>query len=183
MAGPQALAALSAHLKKATYSHWLLTLDNVETLLRDCYLSLDSNRVETFTDDAWKEWVIVCTPKFVECGPSGPLKPARVVFHPDGSYAFQVLLATVTTGMWKDSDDCSGITSLLDMLLANSGYVFCPGIVDYGTTFGDHVCFQWKNLRAWNIPHTRTDSTHCELWHKPVHTNQKPESPTLWYVW
>ena len=106
------------------------------------------------------------------------VRPVQVVFHSDGMYVLQVLLTTVMTGTWKDSERCSNITNLFDTQLANLGYVLCPSIVNYSTMFGDHVQFISKNLRVWNVPHTQTDSTQRALWHKPVHTNQKPGAPT-----
>ena len=38
-------------------------------------------------------------------GDVSPLKPARLVFAIDGTYAFQVMLNTVKTGDWKFSDE------------------------------------------------------------------------------
>ena len=109
-------------------------------------------RTQTHSSDSETQWVIVCTPKFYDCGDSGPLRPARFVFKYDGTYVFQVLLIAMKPGMWRNSTQIDEITNNLDMLLANSGYLLCPGIANYETTFGHHVRFQPKNLRVWNVP-------------------------------
>ena len=175
-----ALAALSAHLKKATYHQLLSSLNDVESFPKDCYPSFDTRRTQTISEsgDSEIQWVIVCTPKFHACGDSGPIQAARVVFNSAGTYAFQVLFVNMKTGTWKDTTNHDELTSTLDMLLSNSGYLLCPGICNYGVIFGQHIRFKPKNLRVWNVPQSRTDSVDCKLWHKPVHVNQKVDSPT-----
>ncbi len=184
MASGQGLAALRAHLAKATYEERLSTLEDVEVFLRKCYPSLDVQRADVDVDGKGtkKTWVIVCTPRYtcIESGDAGPIQPARMVFNDDGAYAFQVLLHTVQQGTWSGSTQQREITGLLDKLLANSRsvYMVCPGIRDYDATFGQFIRFESKNLRVWKNPLKRHDSKRCLLWHKPANTRQQPDSPT-----
>ncbi len=93
MATGQGLAALRAHLaKEAACKEMLSTLDDVEALLRNCYPSLDMeiNASSIQMTGGRSSEVIVCTPRYVELGDSGPIKPARMVFSDGGSYVFQV---------------------------------------------------------------------------------------------
>ena len=51
-------------------------------------------------------------------GDVGPVKPARLVFTIDGTYAFQVMLKTVKTGDWKFSDKPMELMGILDSTLS-----------------------------------------------------------------
>ena len=165
-----AIAALKAHLAKAQYQDQLSTLDDVARFVRQCYPSLTVESVCINDDAGCDRWVIVCSAKYtrVEGGNIGPVKQARMVFDDRGDYTFEVLLKTIRSGSWKESQPPhEGIVALLDTLLASSGYVICPGIIDYQSEFGEVIRFQSKNLRVWTNPIARHDSTECLMWHKP----------------
>ena len=124
--------------------------------------------VDHQSGEPWtKQWVIVCTPTYIalDSDSSQPVQPARMLFHANGAYTFEVLLQTMKKGLWKSSEPLHSETkSLLDTLLAKSGYVVCSGIHNYEATFQDHVRFESNNLRVWNPLH-RYDSHNCLLWH------------------
>ena len=97
----------------------------------------------------------------------GPVRPARIVFKPDGKHTFEVLMTVKSTGSWSESQPPhQEIRSMLDMLLENSGYVLCPGIKTYESSFSEYIRFIPKQLRIWKDP-LRYDSEECSLWHKP----------------
>ena len=59
-----------------------------------------------------------------------------MVFNKTGRYNIEVLLTAVSTGSWKESvPPHKEICSELDSFLAHSGYVICPGIVNYDMEF------------------------------------------------
>ena len=55
---------------------------------------------------------------------------------------------------------------MLDTLLENSGYVLCPGINNYESSFTEYIRFTPKKVRIWKNP-MRYDSDECSLWHRP----------------
>ena len=141
-------------------------------------------KVAYISDDPEAEdsqWVIVCTTKFSQVeGGSGPVNAARVVFDSKGDYSLEVLLKSVKAGSWKASEPPhTEISGILDMLLANSGYVLCPGIREYDSQYGEYIRFKSKNLRIWGESLERHDSMECLLWHKPINT--KTASSKLQY--
>ena len=108
----------------------------------------------------------------------GPVKPARMFFSVDGTYSLEVLLNSIGSGSWLASEPPhSRITSLLDTLLAHSGYTLCPGICFYEEEFAETIRFQSKNLRIWCHPAVRHDSNQCLLWHKPNNFQLQSTSP------
>ena len=182
MAGKEARSFLLAHLAKSHYSKPLSSLDDVKDFVKRCYPSLEAEIVNVGGEagNGSERWVVVLSSKYVTLLRSslGPIKPARMVFHEDGRYTVEVLLAVVCTGSWKESlpphtDICSG----LDSFLAHSGYVICPGIVKYESEFEELIRFQSKNLRIWTHPLTRHDSASCLLWFKPTNTRISAENP------
>lgn len=68
--------------------------------------------------------------------------------------------------------DTTSVTSLLNQLLPDSGYVTCPGISRYPS----ELSFKTKHLREWGDPFNRTDSDICELWHLANNNRQLPSS-------
>ena len=118
------------------------------------------------------QWIIVTSARFVHLFDSsiGPVRPARIVFKPDGKHTFEVLMTVTSSGSWYDSQPPhKEISSMLDTLLENSGHVLCPGIKSYQSNFSDHIRFTPKKLRIWKNP-VRYDSDECSLWHKPNNT-------------
>ncbi len=77
------------------------TLDDVEALLRNWYPSLDMEQAEiaanSIDDGTKKQWVIMCSPRYVVLGGGGPTKPARMVFSDGGLYVFQVQVLLMPT--------------------------------------------------------------------------------------
>ena len=177
-----ALSRLKAHLSKTDYSERLKSLEDVKRFLQSCYPSLEHSTMETSdAEDKKTKWIEVRSANTVVLQESdvGPVKPARLVLALDGTYTFQVMLKTVKTGDWKFSDEFPRPTELmgiLDSMLANSGYVLCPGVRDYQAQFGEHVRFRTKSLREWNVPLARYDSSNCLLWHKPSNIKQPTSS-------
>ena len=96
--------------------------------MQKCYPSLEVKQVEVTVDHQseeprMKQWVIVCTSTYItlDSDSSQPIQPARMLFHVNGTYTFEVLLQTTKKGLWKSSEPLHGeTTSLLDTLLANS---------------------------------------------------------------
>ena len=82
------------------------------------------------------------------------------------------------SGSWKDSlPPHRTICDLLSTLLANSGYVLCPGIRDFTGEFSETVRFKPKHLRVWTQQVSRHDSEECTLWLKPSNQKLPPGSP------
>ena len=159
MAGKEARSFLLAHLAKSHYTKPLSSLDDVKDFVERCYPSLETEMVNVGGEagNGSERWVVVLSSKYVTLLRS-PIRPARMVFHEDGRYTVEVLLAVVRSGSWKESlpphrDICSG----LDTFLAHSGYVICPGIVMYESEFESLIRFQSKNLRIWTHPLARHD--------------------------
>ena len=180
MASATALLALRAHLAKSDYPHKLECSSDVSKFLQECYPSLP---VEVVSESEPRgslspgQWIIVTSARFVHLVDSsiGPLRPARIVFKPDGKHTFEVLMTVTSSGSWYDSQPPhKEISSMLDTLLENSGYVLCPGIKSYESKFSDHIRFTPKKLRVWKNP-VRYDSDECSLWHKPNNLRCSPD--------
>ena len=57
-------------------------------------------------------------------------------------------MTIMSTGSWNESQPPhQEIRSMLDTLLVNSGYVLCPDIKTYESSFSEYICFIPKNLR------------------------------------
>lgn len=82
----------------------------------------------------------------------GPIKPAWMVFNEGNRYSIKVLLIT---GLWKDPLTRTYALNWTPFLLAISGYVTCPGIINY-----DNEAFS-QSLGC--HPVTRYDSATCDL--------------------
>ena len=178
----EARSALLAHLAKSQYSKPLNSLFDVKEFVGQCYPSLEVEMVNINNeqDGDARRWIIVLSGKYVTLLGSylGPIKPARMVFNESGQYSVEVLLTAVSTGSWKESvPPHKDICSQLDSFLAHSGYVICPGIVDYDSNFKEIIRFQSKNLRVWSHPVTRYDSATCLLWFKPSNVRATAASP------
>ena len=184
MASAAALLALRAHLAKSDYPHKFERSSDVSKFIEECYPSLLVEVVPRSESDpkgrltpGHDQWIIVTSARFVHLFDSsiGPVRPARIVFKPDGKHTFEVLMTVVSSGSWYDSQPPhKEISSILDTLLENSGYVLCPGIKSYESTFSDHIRFTPKKLRVWKNP-VRYDSDECSLWHKPNNMRCSPD--------
>ena len=174
----EAAIALWANLNKFKCDDLPLnTLDNVRKFLESRYPTLEVQLVELNEGDAEK-WIIVCCVRFSSGGEYGPIKPARMTFHHQGHFTFDVMKHIVAEGLWQSCEaPYSSITSKLDTLLANSGYLLCPGISNYPERYGSVIRFNSKNLRVWGHPHNRYDAQDCQLLHKPNNSHVTPDSP------
>ena len=180
MAAEETRSALLAHLAKSHYSKVLTSLSDVQEFIQRCYPNLESEMINISSEQGYESWVIVLSGKYVTLVGSclGPIKPARMVFNETGRYNVEVLLTAVSTGSWKESvPPHKEICSELDSFLAHSGYVICPGIVNYDVEFKETIRFQSKNLRVWSHPVTRYDSATCLLWFKPSNVRIPAVSP------
>ena len=131
--------ALKAHLSRTTYAKCLTSLEDIKKFLMQCYPTLEVKEVEVSDDEGTGNWVIVCTP-YYSCVEGRPINPARMVFSSDGTYCLEVMMKSVNSGSWKDSlPPHRTICDLLSTLLANSGYVLCPGIRDFTGEFSETV--------------------------------------------
>ena len=177
MATAGGLAALKAHLAKSAYSEELKTLDDCRKFVEKCYPMLEVEDAHIADQDGGR-WVIVCSAKYSRIeGSAGPLKAARMIFASDGDYSFEVLLKGILKGSWKGSEaPHKEISSILDTLLASSGFLVCPGIRDYESQYSEAIRFRSKNLRIWMEPFPRHDSIECLLWHKPINTRITSDS-------
>ena len=138
------IALLKAHLAKSSYDEPLKTLKDVEAFLRRCYPTLEIEEVQLGTYEV-NRWMIVCCVKYSEVVGAniGPVKPVRMVFSVDGTYLLEALLKSIGSGSWLASEPPhSRINSLLDTLLARSGYTLCPGIRSYEEEFAETIRFQ-----------------------------------------
>ena len=173
------ISLLKAHLAKSSFADPLITLGDVEAYLKRCYPSLAIEDMR-LTQGITKRWVIISCSNYTEVTGAkfGPIKPARVVFSEDGTYSLEVLFMSIGNGSWISSEPPhSKIVSLLDTLLASSGYILCPGICSYEKDFAETVRFKSKNLRIWHYPTGRYDSDQCYLWHKLSNLETSPTSP------
>ncbi len=128
-------------------------------------------------DTSISRWVIVCSAKYTRVE-GRPVNAARMIFDDEGGYAFDVLYKKFRSGSWRESQPPhTEIRELLDTLLANSGFVMCPGIHDFKEQYEMTVRFQSKHLRVWNHPHSLHDSYECLLWHKPGNIRTAVDSP------
>ena len=147
--------------------------------------------MEVVSDSEWKEscqspaqWIIVTSARFAHLFDLniGPVRPVRIVFKPDDKHTFEVLMTVKSTGSWNESQPPhQQIRSMLDMLLENSGYVLCPGIKTYESSFSEYIRFIPKKLRIWKDP-LRYDSEECSLCHKPNNVRISSEDDHLIYV-
>ena len=135
MASAAALLALCAHLAKSDYPHKFERSSDVSKFIEECYPSLlvevvprsESDPKERLTP-GHDQWNIVTSARFVHLFDSsiGPVRPARIVFKPDGKHTFEVLMTVVSNGSWYDSQPPhKEISSMLDTLFENSRYVLC----------------------------------------------------------
>ena len=173
-----AVGALRVHLMKSSYSAPLNTSEDVLKLLKECYPTLDVQVAKVEGYDG--KWVIVCCAFYAQAygGSSGPVKPARMVFHEEGHFMFEVLAHILHKGQWKGaSTPYVYIMNMLDTLLANSGYLLCPGIANYSDHFAKSIRFRPKNVREWGHPTFRYDAHSCILWHKPNNSRISSDSP------
>ncbi len=169
-----ALFALNQHLAKTSQA--LATLSDVKRFVMQSYPSLLVEDADIKDELGESKWVVVHPSKYSRMEGS-PIKP-RVICCANGDYQLEVLLKGVRQGSWEKSEaPHQEFRSALDTLLASSGYVICPGILNYASEFGEVVRFQTKNLRVWTEPASRHDSVNCALWHKPSNTRIPVTSP------
>ena len=153
MVSAAALLALCAHLAKCDYQHKLECSGDIIKFLQECYPSLP---IEVVSETENKQsclssgqWIIVTSTRFVHLFNSsiGPVRPARIVFKPNGKHTFEVFMSVTSSGSWSDSQlPHKEICSMLNTLLENSGYVLCPGIKTYESTFSEYIRFNPKKL-------------------------------------
>ena len=114
--------------------------------------------------------MIVCCAFYAHAygGLMGPFKAARMVFHEEGHFIFEVLAHILHEGQWKGTSTPNVyIMNMLDTLLANSGYLLCPSIVNYS----DHQLDSGpKMYRNGDTKIFQYDVHSCILWHKPKHS-------------
>ena len=87
---------------------------------------------------------------------SAPIPLSRLIVNDDGAFTFEVLIGGVIE---RGACSCSSLhvlTPFLKRMLSHgkSNFKFCPGIVSYETTFGDHIGFTPSKLRRWSFPST-----------------------------
>ena len=178
-ASSAALAALEAHLMRADYKKAFVLLEDVWTFLLRCYPSLEVKLVRVSDVEGDSKWVVVCCEKYSRVE-GNPVKPARLVFVEDGTYCFEVLLKKVKVGSWIDSlPPHREICDYFDTFLENSGYLICPGIINFQAEFRETVRFKPKHLRVWSHPFSRYDSEECSLWLKPSNERLPGQSPLM----
>ena len=159
------LQRVQAHILRADYTTAFECLEDVETFLLHCYPTLQANLVKVSDDVGDSKWVIVCCTKYSRVE-GRPVKPVRLLFGGDGMYCFEVLLKKVKSGSWKESlPPHREICDHLGTFLESSGYLLCPGIVNFDTEFGETVRFKPKSLRVWSQPISRYDSDECSTVH------------------
>ena len=130
-------------------------------------------------DDGDSAWVVVCCRKYL-CIDGRPVKPARLLFDTHGMYCFEVLLKKIKVGCWMESlPPHREIGDYLETFLKHSGYIICPGLVNFETEFGVTVRFKPKHLRVWSNPITRYDSEECSLWLRPSNHHLPDQSPLI----
>ncbi len=122
----RAIAALRGHLTKCSkYERPVTTLEDVVKFINCCYMSLVVDIAEEKLED--RKWIIVsCANHTFSYIKSGPVKPAKITFHPEGHMTFDVLGHIIYHGDWKSSDSTVlfTVTTKLDTLLPNSGYLY-----------------------------------------------------------
>ncbi|KAL9976258.1 hypothetical protein ACROYT_G013538 [Oculina patagonica] len=67
----------------------------------------------------------------------GSFRPVRVLFTPTGHYKFQVFVYKTLEEGDIDLSDNKAVERVICKLRANSGFVMCPGIVDYDAIDAD----------------------------------------------
>ena len=72
-----------------------------------------------------------------------------------------------------DLKDNVAVEHVLGKIRPNSGFVMCPGIVDYDAIISD-IRFQPSNVKGERWPWRHVGAMKCRLWHKP-HKQQSNE--------
>ena len=96
----------------------------------------------------------------------GSFQPVRVLFGPTGHYKFQVFIYQTFEEGTIDLRDKTAVKSVIDKLRVESGFVMCPGLVDYDALMSDNL-FQPSNVKVELWPWRRASAVKCKLWHKP----------------
>ena len=99
MAGSHSLAlgALKAHLNKSTCNIPLNTSEELLKFLKDCYPTLD---IQVARVEGHKErWLIVCCALYSHGGSLGSFKPARMAFHQECHFNFEVTKQVLCNGL------------------------------------------------------------------------------------
>lgn len=96
----------------------------------------------------------------------GSFQPVRLLFSPTGHYKFQVFIYQTLEEGTVDLRDKAAVESVIDKLRVESGFVMCPGLVDYNAIMSD-IRFQPSNVKVEVWPWRRASAVKCKLWHKP----------------
>jgi len=94
-----------------------------------------------------------------------PVPLSRLVVKPNLEFSFEVLFGGhVETGVCR-SPTLQDLVPYLNRMLSHqqSGFTYCPGVVDYETRFGAKIRFQPTKLRRWSHPFVRTDAAGCKV--------------------
>ena len=103
----------------------------------------------------------------------GSYQPVRLLFSPSGNYKFQVFIYKTLEEGKIDLKDKASVEHVLGKIRVNSGFVMCPGIVDYDAIISD-IRFKPANVKEESWPWRHVSATKCRLWHKP-HKQQSNE--------
>jgi len=144
-------------------------------ILEEIYLTItrEHSRLICYrqTSDLDKWLTIECSSHITKID-SGPFFNPRITICCDGDSATYKLTAFFRT-IPNGPVDTVGVSSYVKQLLPESGYVICPGIVNYPS----EVRFKNKHLHEWGEPFNRLDLDNCEIWHIPNNNKQLASSP------
>ena len=96
----------------------------------------------------------------------GSYQPVRLLFSPSGSYRFQVFIYKTLEEGKIDLKEKAAVERVLQNIRVNSGFVMCPGIVDYDSIISD-IRFRPSNVKEERWPWRHVSAIKCRLWHKP----------------
>ena len=71
-------------------------------------------------------------------------KPVKLLFSPTGHYKLQVFIYQTLEKGTTDLQDKATVESVIDKLQVESGFVMCPGLLDYNAIMSD-ICFSLIN--------------------------------------
>ena len=96
----------------------------------------------------------------------GSYQPVRLLFSPSGHYKLQVFIYKTVEEGKIDLRDKVAVERVIEKIRVNSGFVMCPGIVDYDTIISD-IRIQTSNVKEELWPWRHVTAIKCKLWHKP----------------
>lgn len=106
----------------------------------------------------------------------GSYQPVRLLFSPSGNYKFQVFIHKTVHEGQIDLGDIAAVERIVESLRATSGFVQCPGIIDYDDIISD-IRIKPPNVHVkeelW--PWRHVSAIKCKWWHKPRKREQLSE--------